>query len=442
MSGIDLSIREHGRLTTAYCERTLDQCQVTTSAFDWLCALQARIAPGGAKLLELEGREWLRLNSLVGVVQTPCGTRLEILPKTHEDAADPVPGRRLLRKMIAALLDIPAKEAGAAQLERFDVPLTEWIIECFLRALERLVVQGLRRDYVRIEEELPYLRGRLNVNQQMRQSPGRRQLFHVRHDVFVPDRAENRLLRLALEKVRTSTRDADNWRLSHELSVRMQEVPASKQVNADWNAWSESRLMAGYRSVRPWCELILGGGIPIALAGEHEGLSLLFPMESLFESYVTQWLRKQLRPDLVLVEQSRGRSLCWHMGRPMFELRPDLLIKDASKNECIVLDTKWKRIDADDRPNKYGISEADVYQMLAYGTTYLNGTGPMVLIYPAWGRFNKPLSPFSLGVGLELLVAPFDLERDVLDAEVIEDLKASSVKRAMNNYSATKAHAC
>ena len=424
MSVVDVSIREYGRLTTDPCARTLDACQISPSAFQWLCGLQSRIAPGGASLLELDGARWLRLNSLVGVIQTPCGTRLEILPKTHEDANDPLPGRRMLRKMVSALLDLPAKEAGAAHLKRFDVPLTEWVMERFLHALERLVVQGLRRDYVRIEEELPYLRGRLNVDRQIRQSPGRQHLFHVRHDVFVPDRAENRLLKLALERVRKATRNADNWRLAHELSARMQEIPASQRVQDDWRAWSDSRLMAGYRSVLPWCALVLGQGMPLALSGAHQGLSVLFPMEKLFEAYVARWLRKRLPPDLQLVEQSRSESLCLHMGSPIFELRPDLLICDASKNNRMVLDTKWKRIDAGDRPGKYGISEADVYQMLAYGTTYLKGAGPMALIYPAWSRFNKPLSSFHLGMGLDLTVVPFDVERDSLAGETSGQLKA------------------
>lgn len=376
--------------------------------------MHSRLKAGGATLLEIDEKKWLKLDSWVGVIETPCGTTLEILPKTHDDNADIGRSRAMLRKMIKALLDLPAKEAGVATLERFDVPLTEWVMERFLHALERLVQQGLRRDYQRIEEELPYLRGQLNVRNQVRQRPGHQHFFHVRHDVFLPNRPENRLLKLALDKVRKTTGHPDNWRLAQELSIRLHEIPASQQVQQDWHAWTNSRLMAHYQPIKPWCQLILGDGMPIALTGNDQGLSMLFPMQRLFEVYVARWLRQQLPADIELVVGSRKEHLCRHLSEPIFELRPDLLLKKRGGSNLQVLDTKWKRINAQDRRNKYGLSEGDFYQMLAYGIKYLNGQGSMVLIYPAWEKFKMQLPVFEIQNGLEVRVVPFDVEQDSL----------------------------
>ena len=80
---------------------SLDAHHIPLSAFTWLCELQSRLSKGGASLLELQGQTWLRLDSLVGVVQTPCGTTLEVLPKTFSDADDVRSSRKLLRKMVA-----------------------------------------------------------------------------------------------------------------------------------------------------------------------------------------------------------------------------------------------------------------------------------------------------------------------------------------------------
>ena len=41
--------------------------------------------------------------------------------------------------------------------------------------------------------------------------------------------------------------------------------------------------MAHYQAIKPWCELILNQQMPIAVSGEWRGMSLLFPMEKLFE---------------------------------------------------------------------------------------------------------------------------------------------------------------
>lgn len=414
MKAVTVSVREYARLTTGICINTLDTHHVSATAFDWLCTLQSRLRPGGASLLEVEGRQWLRLDSLVGVIQTPCGTTLEILPKTHDHDDNIACSRAMLRKMVMALLDLPAKEAGDAALERFDVPLTEWVMRQFLLALQQLVQRGLRQDYMRVEEELPYLRGQLHTMAQMRQPAGRSHRFHVRHDVFVPDRAENRLLKLALERVRRATSQADNWRLAQELSARLHEVPASTQLQQDWRAWSRTRLMSHYQPVRPWCQLVLGQGMPVALAGEQQGLSLLFPMEKLFESWVTRWLRKRLPPHLRLTAQAASEYLCWHDERRIFQLRPDLLVRDRDGIAVMVLDTKWKRLQASHRSANYGLVQGDFYQMLAYGQTYLKGQGKLALIYPTWKGFDAPLPTFEMGQGLQVEVLRFDIEHDML----------------------------
>lgn len=414
MKTVLVSVREYARLTTAICTNTLDTHHISATAFDWLCTLQSRLRSGGACLLEVEGRQWLRLDSLVGVIQTPCGTTLEILPKTHNSEDGIAGSRTMLRKMVMALLDLPAKEAGEAALERFDVPLTEWVMRQYLLTLQRLVQRGLRQDYVRVEEELPYLRGQLHTTAQMRQLPGRAHHFHVRHDVFVPNRAENRLLKLALERVRYATNQADNWRLAHELSARLHEVPTSTQPQQDWREWSHTRLMSHYQPIRPWCHLVLGQGMPVALAGDQQGLSLLFPMEKLFEAYVARWLRKHLPQPLRLTAQAASEYLCWHDEQRIFQLRPDLLVRDHNGITVMVLDTKWKRLEAGNRSGNYGLAQGDFYQMLAYGQTYLKGRGTLALIYPAWESFDAPLPMFEMGHGLRVEVLRFDIKNDRL----------------------------
>ena len=87
-----VTIREYARLTTAEVEPTLDVAQLSQSAFDWLCELSASFSRNGATLLQVDGRHALKWDSYVGVVETPCGTRLEILPKHHEQDDQPADG--------------------------------------------------------------------------------------------------------------------------------------------------------------------------------------------------------------------------------------------------------------------------------------------------------------------------------------------------------------
>ena len=76
---------------------------------------------------------------------------------------------------------------------------------------------------------------------------------------------------------------------------------------------------------------------------------------------------------------------------------PDLFIKRPG-HPPIVVDTKWKHLDAATRP-----SSADAYQMLAYAHAY--GTRDCVLLYPSAARHNGPGAIASTHGGRELLSA-------------------------------------
>jgi 5-methylcytosine-specific restriction enzyme subunit McrC len=406
-------VREYARLTTDPVKATLDRATVSPSAFEWLCNLAAGFSKSGASLLQVENRRWLRLDSYVGIVETPCGTLLEILPKHTDDTGDAAVGasRALMVKMLAEFLDLPARTTDKTDIQTFRHTLLEWVMKQFVLSLDHLVKRGLRFDYRRVEEEQRYLRGQLDINKQMRQPPGREHIFNIRHDVFLADRPENRLLKSALMRVCSSTQQPDTWRLSHELAGLLVEIPDSKDMQSDFRQWRNDRLMAHYQPVRPWCELVLGQHMPLAMRGKTHGISLLFPMEKLFERYVESRLRRQLPFPYTLKAQGASHSLCSHQDKRMFRLRPDLLIQRGQQT-CLVLDTKWKRISASDTENKYGLSQSDFYQMFAYGHKYLDGKGEMLLIYPLTETLSGVLPPFDFSPDLRLWVAPFDLEND------------------------------
>lgn len=407
-----IRVREHARLTTDAIAPDLDRAQISPSAFDWLCRLQAGIGQQGARLVEVENRRWLRLDNHVGVLQSPCGTGIEILPKHHEAQEDPAKGRALLSRLIASALDLPHRKTEVAEVQLFDSPLIEWVMRQFLLALDQLIKRGLRFDYRRVEEEQPFLRGQLDMAKQMRQPPGRQHLFHLRHDLFLPDRPENRLLRLALDKVCQAAQEATNWRLARELAGYLHEIPSSRDVRQDFARWRTDRLMAHYQAVRPWCELVLGQQMPLAIQGASQGISLLFPMEKLFEQHVAKVLRGQLRAGARLKPQAASEYLCKQDGKDIVKLKPDLLL--ITGPDIWVLDTKWKRLNEQDRKHKYNLRESDLYQMLAYDLSYRKGEGQLVLVYPKTDGFTKPLSAFTFSNKTSLHVWPFDLENDEL----------------------------
>ncbi|MGL5666373.1 MAG: McrC family protein [Shewanella sp.] len=366
-------------------------------------------------LTKCYGYELLQVQNYVGVIMTPTGEQIEVLPKIgrksvslgnveHAIAAS----REVLLTMLYHLGQFRHLATLDAHIAGKSMPLLEVFIRQFLQSVNRLVKRGLRSDYIEQQDNLSFQKGKLNVSQQLRHNLINKQKFSVEYDEFLTNRPANRLIKTALKKLTRITQLAGNQRLLQELTFAFAEIPLSQSIQYDFNQLRLDRSMQDYHVPLAWAKLVLDGISPLCMKGEQYALSLLYPMEAVFESYVASVLRSQLCEDATLTTQASSKYLVTHHARQQFQLKPDLLIT-TSEQSLIVLDTKWKILDLES--HHYGLSQSDLYQMFAYGHKYLDGAGELYLIYPAHEHFNKPIEhSFDFARNLKLWVVPFELE--------------------------------
>jgi len=374
------------------------------------------------KLTTVKRKTALKVQNYVGILQTPCGTQIEVLPKLYlaEKEGAEANARNQLLTMLRCLRDSPFKRAGNADIRDANMPLLEVYITQFLALTNQLVKRGIRSDYVRERKNATFLKGRLLVSQQIRSNSLHPERFAIECDEYCVDRPANRLIKSTLALVARVAQSARNQRLARELSFVFEAVPLSNDVRTDFQRVKTGRSMGYYHDVLAWCRLLLKGNGPTVSGGDLNTLSLLYPMERIFEDYVAHCLRSTLddyfEPGCTLKTQAAKHSLVEeHDGRAIFNLRPDLLILKDKQTLC-VMDTKWKLLDASNRKNKYGISQADMYQLYAYGHKYLKETDEkrLMLIYPKTEGFQERLPVFEYETGFTLEVVPFDVERGKL----------------------------
>ena len=371
------------------------------------------------RLLSRNGVESLQVRNYVGLLQTPNGTCIEILPKINQSNDSRDESITLLLKMLQRVYELPALESTDASLEIKKSPLIEILISRFLKLVAILVHKGIRSDYIRIQEQRAFLKGRLRIAQQIRQPISKQHQFCIENYQFLPDRPENKLIRAALDQVLKWSQSSKNQKLARELQFSFIDIKASHQYKLDLSQWSKQRDMVYYQPLKSWVELILMTQTPWFMRSNWQGISLLFPMEKLFEAYIGRVLSKQLsfynENTYTIKEQISSRYLTTYQDKSWFQLRPDFAIYE-NKQIKYILDAKWKLLDSDagDSKRKYGLNQSDFYQLLAYGQNYLAGQGDMFLIYPAHKKFNEPLPVFSFNEELHLWIVPFDLYLDVL----------------------------
>jgi 5-methylcytosine-specific restriction enzyme subunit McrC len=396
--------------------------EVPAGVFDWLERRCLRAAEQGEaswlRLTQRRGRRAVQVTNFVGVIRAPDGFQIEVLPKVGKVIGGGAgEARQLLIDMLACLAGFRHIQTDSAKLAARRMPLLEVFIGEFLLAVEHVVKRGLRSDYTARQENLFALRGKLLTGPHLRQNMFRADRFFTEHDEFSVNRPENRLLHAALRRVLCVSASQTNQRLARELCFVFADVPESIQTDQDFQRVRLDRGMGYYADGLAWARLILEEESPLTGIGGNKAPSLLFPMEAVFEAFVAKHLARQLLQPHILKTQARRHHLVRHKEQNWFQLKPDLLIREADR-DLIVLDTKWKLLDGlkANGTDKYGLAQADFYQLHAYGQSYLDGKGDVVLIYPRTDSFHQALPVFDYPKtdGLRLWVLPFCLRSRTL----------------------------
>jgi len=383
-------------------------------------------------------REVLTCQNYVGVICLPGGDQIEILPKTYKhtvtdesdgehSAAALARNRQNLIKMLRATQHLPSKTSSTASLDIARMPLLDVFIQLFLNEVSMLVKRGITRHYQTQEDNIPYIKGKLMVAEQVRHNLVTKHYHYMAYDELSANRSENRLIRSALHwAVKRVAGETEH--LCQELLFHFSSIPQSTAISHDLSNWQKGRHLRHYEPVRPWLEMIFKEHSPTSVDGTNKMLSLLFPMEKVFEDYVAIQLKKQL-PDFDITTQVRHCSLLKFTPydrqeeKKLFQLKPDLHLEQNGK--VIIADTKWKLIDETQPGSKYKIKESDIYQMLAYNQTYQKEQeqgAEIWLIYPRSKKFTQKLPDLKFDNGSVIKVLPFDVDTSLLlNNDFVED---------------------
>lgn len=347
----------------------------------------------------------------VGIVEVSRKTTILVLPKV--DLADGDDEKRAgTRKAFLRMLrdwrwlrEARFPEASIGDLKRFE--MREAFYFLFLQSVVRLAQRGLARRYRTVENNLPFLRGRIRFPEHLRQNAVNRSRFFVGYDEFSADRPANRLIRTALDLLAVRARRPRNRQLIHGLRVVFSDIPPSSQPAVDWDRRLVDRSMRHYGEVLPWVGLLLFRHGLATFAGDHRNRALLFPMEEVFEDFVTASFRRysgypvqSQRPQWPLVTED---------GKGLFMMKPDIALMSESRDRpAFILDAKWKRLEARLDDARRGIAQSDLYQLFAYGKKY--GVPKVALIYPKSAAFSEP-ARYSFTKKLSLVCFPFDVTK-------------------------------
>ena len=344
------------------------------------------------------GRE-LKVRQYVGVLETPKGTVVEILPKVSGDVKT---NRNVLLKMIRRLRQTPFSHFVDTNVHTDRMHLLEVFISLFLDELSDLVRKGVVPGYKRVYRNERYLKGKLQEKEQIRRNALHKERFFVEYDEFSPDIPENRVIRRTLDFLQRRTVSFRNKKLLREYRFVFDEVKPHERPEEVFKRLRLTRRTQHYRKTMQWCEMFLRQYYATTSCGSEPVVSIMFDMNKVFEDYVAYRMKRDF-PGLKIDSQHSSQHLVI-APKNLFRMRPDLLIGDE-----VLADIKWKNLD--ERKGRYGLSQADLYQMYAYGKKY--GRRELYLIYPRGELFTvSQIVPFEYEEKMNLKLLCFDCDRD------------------------------
>ncbi len=348
----------------------------------------------------------LHAQNYVGIIETRRGTVIEILPKIDLSPDREEDTRGVFLTMLRdwrGLGQAQLDDASIRAIRRFD--MFEAFVHLFLTSVVLLTRRGLARAYRTREANLPRLRGRILFPHHVRENLVDRSRFYVGYDEFTADRPANRLIHLALRRLTAIVRHPSNRQRVHQLRIVFSDVPTSTSVDDDWARHRVDRSMRHYDAVMPWVGLFLFGYGLVTFSGPYVSRAMLFPMEEVFEDFVTAAVRRH-QHRFAVHSQGPMRPLATDgADKRAFWLKPDIVLMERGRVRFI-LDAKWKRLDPSAR--NYGVSQGDAYQLFAYGRTY--GCRRVVLVYPRTTGFRETVwFRFAAHSDLEMDCFPFDV---------------------------------
>jgi 5-methylcytosine-specific restriction enzyme subunit McrC len=349
-----------------------------------------QLTPGDRALLDrmsdqhlflLETREGVRVETRghVGVVQLES-LRICIEPRL-------IGGSLNLVRLIdfTRRVDLMRRLRGDAGVELEGDDLFELVVRLFAGACDEILNVGVVADYVPQHDDLPVLRGRLDVRAQMLRRWGQVDRLVCDYEERLRDVAENRWLLRALRVARRGVR-------SDGLSRTVARLQATWEEFCDDDPGVEDERPVPTRSNHHYARalelaylIVSGVGVSDVLRfGARQSFAFLLSMPRLFEEFIACWLeRQQAGTPLRISRQSSTGSVLWDPDarRSFGHVRPDVMLTAPGLSLRLPIDAKYKDYD------RRKLGPADVYQAAIYAMALASAPGPgprpCLLFYPA-----------------------------------------------------------
>jgi 5-methylcytosine-specific restriction enzyme subunit McrC len=312
----------------------------------------------------------LKSNKYVGVIHFEDQT-INLLPKIFHEAAKEaalhdvkaINAHVLWWLSYCRKLKFPNYQTG---LSNEQADFFEILIYLFSKYTKELLSSSIYQKYVEVENELSFVKGRIDFDSYITNniSRGRNHKVSCVYDSFEMDNNFNQCIKQVTKLLLSATKDNQNKRNLYDILFLLDEVSDAVISADECRKILFNPLFTSFETVRDYCVLFLENSVSFNYKNSLKLFAFLLPMEYVFEDFLFGFIDREIEG-----VNPKGQATGTYLDESKtFGLKPDLILDLGHKK--IISDTKYKMVYADANDNKKGISQPDLYQMLAYAVRF------------------------------------------------------------------------
>lgn len=371
------------------------------------------------QFLDFIGQKNIRTKDYVGTIVYK-GHQLNIFPKVFKEFKDDDDRKSLdlqhlmhnLVKWIeyTAKIDYPYISI-AADMENTD-DLQELFVSLYVRYVKAALDRGLFFRYEEKTEDLPTIRGRLDIKDYItkKYSTGQFGKFLCSYSTFEFDNLLNRVIKCTLKFV-WNIATPSNQKIIRNLLNKLGEVSDQNCTPRDCDTIQLSKMQSKYKIILSMSKMFLLNKTTNYNLDTHDSFCFMFPTDLLFEGFIGGFIQSIFNEDAKVTLQASEVSLVdsIRLGdqefAQAFVMRHDILIEHKEKG-MFILDTKYKEVSRFEGNTDFrydlinDINSGDLYQVLTYAVS--RGLDKVYLLYPQFRFEEKEPNPAILKKSVEV----------------------------------------
>ena len=336
-------------------------------------------------------RHGIKTKSWVGVIKYK-NLHLEILPKlisedANNDKKISEEERSIILKNLIFMLsytkNLDIKTNDNAKLSTEKNPFIEILIREFATSLFEALKRLTPKRYVREEENLNYLKGKIKFSENIRYNCTNQAKFYCEYDEFSENNLLNQLFLFVSTCLYNISNNSYNKKTLKFIINYYSDISFVRFDKFKVRKIKLTRNQELFKKTFKLAKMFVEQTSVDLSKNKFENITLVWDMNKLFEEFIFELIKRKI-PECSPIAQKTKRLL-----RSTQETKRDTKVDILIQHPQIIIDTKYKKFtDFDD------ITSADIYQVTTY--CLLHNYKRAILLYPQYDKKAPDICDYQL----------------------------------------------